>query len=150
MKDCPAHKDITEFKVAVDFDGCMVHHPSGNTVHDYRNTPLVPVDGAIDWCQKFTNMGMKIILWTSRGTQSFLSEAQQYMFESGILVWAINNNPDQKYWSDSSKVHAHVYVDDNGLVPLVYPIEGRRGVVDWERVGPMVVERFVNKSKYYF
>lgn len=144
-----AKMDLKDFKVAIDFDGCMVHHPFGNTVEDYQSSDMIPVPDAIDWCLAFNSIGIKLILWTSRGTQSFLHQAIEYMESNGIKLFGVNDNEHQKSWSDSPKVHAHVYVDDNGLVPLCYPIPEKRGVVNWKVVGPMVLNRFRNKEKFY-
>jgi hypothetical protein len=149
MKELCAKADISNFKVAVDFDGTMVHHPGKQNVEDYEYMEYEPVPYALEWLRIFMKMDIGIILWTSRGLQSFQNRAVEYMTENDIELYGVNNNEDQKSWSDSAKVHAHVYVDDNGLVPLTYPIPGRRGVVDWQIVGHMVLDRFFNRERYY-
>lgn len=142
--------DNKYFFVAVDFDGTMVHHPGGTSLEHYHKQKFIPVPDALKWCNYFIDLGIKLILWTSRGKQSGLDDAIEYMQKNNINLYGINNNIIQKSWSDSPKVHAHVYIDDNGLVPLFYPIKGKRGVVNWDIVGPMVTDRFYNKEKYYF
>lgn len=144
MKVVESHKPFT---VAIDYDGTMIHHPmiKGN----YGEEPIA-VPHAIEWCQRFDSLGIRLILWTSRGSQDdWISHAVCYMQKIGINLYGINNNPDQIGWSDSRKIHAHVYVDDNGLAPLCYPIPGKRGVVNWKIAGHMVLERFNNKDVYY-
>jgi len=137
------------FVCCLDFDGTIIHHPGNKSFDSYGAEPEIPVPYALDWCRNFNSLGLRLILWTSRGTQSFLDKAIQYMEKAGIDLWDVNNNEEQKQWSDSRKIHAHVYVDDNGLSPLCYPIPGKRGVVDWTLCGPMVLDRYNNKDKYY-
>ena len=57
-----------------------------------------------------------------------------------------NNNPQQKHWTDSKKVFAHMYIDDSSLgIPLKYDEDGSvsRPYVDWARVEQLLKEKGV-------
>ncbi len=125
--------------IAVDFDGTIVFH----------EFPKVgaPVPGAIEWLLKFQEAGAKLILWTMRsdGPQEdrhVLLDAVNYCLGRGLNFWGINENPDQKEWTCSPKAYAHVYIDDAAFgCPLVaYKMPDFRPHVDWDIVGPKVME----------
>ncbi len=130
--------------VAIDFDGTCVEHCY----------PLIGPDiGAVPWLQKLDEMGVKIILWTMRSsrvgridkkgreeTADTLQEAVDWFAANNIKLWGINKNPDQD-WSDSPKAYAHLYVDDAALgCPLKQTGPLERPFVDWEIVGPKLIE----------
>ena len=57
-----------------------------------------------------------------------------------------NNNPQQKHWTDSKKVFAHMYIDDSALgIPLKYDEDGSvsRPYVDLARVEQLLKEKGV-------
>ena len=57
-----------------------------------------------------------------------------------------NNNPQQKHWTDSKKVFAHMYIDDSALgIPLKYDEDGSvsRHYVDLARVEQLLKEKGV-------
>ena len=65
-----------------------------------------------------------------------------------------NNNPQQKHWTDSKKVFAHMYIDDSALgIPLKYDEDGSvsRPYVDWVRVEKLLKEKGLidYQEKYY-
>src|SRR3990167_10473980 len=98
--------------IAVDFDGTIVTH----------EFPAIgrPVLGAFRWIKRWQKSGAKIILWTMRsdgrtgdGRENgpVLTEAVEFCSRHGVEFWAVNENPEQRAWTQSPKVYAHVYVD---------------------------------------
>jgi hypothetical protein len=74
--------------------------------------------------------GYKLILYTMRSGE-YLREAVDYLAAEGIELWAVNENPAQRYWTDSPKVYAHIYIDDAALGCPLVEVENDRPVVDW-------------------
>ncbi len=119
--------------ICVDFDGTVVDH----------QFPEIgkPVPGAIKWMKKFNKYGARLILWTMRSDsrlfQTALSDAKKYLAAEGVELYAVNENPLQKSWTDSPKVHGNIYIDDSAFgCPLIFPKGFHRPCVDWEAVGP--------------
>lgn len=109
--------------IAVDFDGTCV-------THDY---PEVGKDiGAVPVLQALNRAGHKIILNTMRSGKE-LEDAKNWFIRNNIELYAANENPTQKSWTDSPKVYAHVYIDDAALgCPLKYePHKSSRPFVNW-------------------
>lgn len=77
--------------IAVDFDGTVVTH----------KYPLVgeTVPGAIETLRKIVEKGNRIVLWTMRHGQQ-LEDAVKWYEENNIPLFGINNNPDQKSWTE--------------------------------------------------
>lgn len=125
-----------QFVIAVDFDGTLCEHV-------YPDIGPAAVR-AKDWLETFTRCGAKLILWTMRcdseSSGPVLTDAVNWCKNTlGIEFWAVNNNPNQS-WSMSPKCYAHAYIDDMAVgCPLRQSGSGR-AVVDWDIVGPIVVE----------
>lgn len=118
--------------IGIDFDGTMVKH-------DYPNIGA-DIEGAIETVKELIAAGHKVILYTMRSGDR-LVEAVEYLEECGIKFYAINENPSQKYWTNSPKIFFNILIDDISLgCPLVIPEKGRP-YVDWERVGELLVDR---------
>ena len=121
--------------IAIDFDGSIVDHmfPSvGN-----------PVPGAVEWIKKFYEAGATLILWTMRSDGpegDFLTDAINYCEENDLNFAFYNENPQN--WTTSPKAYAHQYIDDAAFgCPLKEnPRFGGRPYVDWDIVGPAVLE----------
>lgn len=125
--------------IAIDFDGTCVTH----------EFPRIGKDiGAIPVLKQLVKNGHKLILNTMRCTREkayktaqdttyygdVLKEAIKWFEDNGILLYGINENPTQKYWTGSPKVFAHKYIDDANIgTPLIYP-ENKRPYVDWSAV----------------
>ena len=110
--------------VAVDFDGTCV-------THEYPEIgPEVP--NAVEVLRKLNQNDVRIILWTIRSGE-YLQDAVNWFAARGIKLWAVNKNPQQKFWSRSPKAYAPVYIDDAAIgCPLIYPEEGNtRPYADW-------------------
>ena len=124
--------------IAVDFDGTIVDHKYPE-VGD-------PVPGAFAWLKRFSDAGAKLILWTMRcdGEKQgpVLSDAVALCRANGIEFFGVNENPEQ-FWSESRKAYANVYIDDAAFgCPLRENHRmGGRPYVDWEKVGPEIMER---------
>lgn len=125
--------------IAVDFDGTVVAH----------RYPLVgpEVPHAVRWLREFVRAGADLILWTMRssgrsdGTDP-LADAVAWYESRGIPLYGVNSNPSQSSWTASPKAYANLYIDDAAIgCPLVtIPELGRRPVVDWQIVGPIVLK----------
>lgn len=111
--------------VAIDFDGTLVSW----------NFPLVGKDiGAVDVCKDLMKKGVKIILFTMRDKE-YLDDAVKWCDDNGIKLYGVNSNPNQT-WSDSRKVHADIYIDDQALG---CPLKEDKDIsslpfVDWDKV----------------
>jgi hypothetical protein len=132
--------------IAVDFDGTLVDHVFPEIGE--------PVEGAFEWLKRFKEAGAFLILYTMRadergsrsidlfpGERRFLSEAVEFCRAQGIEFDALNRNPQQDEWTSSPKAYAHVYIDDAAFgCPLNPPRNGGRCTVNWDMVGPAVLE----------
>lgn len=135
--------------IAIDFDGTLCEH----------RFPEIGMEnpGAFRWLKEFQAAGARLILYTMRSdkrsegvsaeghpaTRDYLTEAIDWCRERGVEFWAHNCNPEQKSWTDSPKVYAHIYIDDaaHGCPMREMPRAGSRDAVDWEKVGPAVLAK---------
>lgn len=131
--------------IAVDFDGTCVTH----------EFPKVGKDiGAVPVLKKLVEKGHEIILCTIRCHNSkkcvtdegvklvdTLQEAIDWFERNNIPLYGVNENPDQRDWTSSPKIYAHLYIDDAALgVPLKF--DGNisdRAFVDWEEVEQFLI-----------
>ena len=90
------------------------------------------MDGAISACLKLQK-SHKLILYTMRSGET-LDEAVAWCAERGLKFWAVNENPEQKKWTDSPKIYANIYIDDAAFGCPLKDIEFERPVVDWSKV----------------
>lgn len=127
--------------IAVDFDGTIV-------THEYPKIGR-PVPDALDTLKTLNNLGHKIILWTMRSGQQ-LDEAVQYLKDNDVDIWGINENPDQKSWTNSPKQYAQIYIDDAALGCPLVESEGERPYVDWVKVWNYLCgDPITNKGERY-
>lgn len=135
--------------ICIDFDGTCVAH----------EFPKIGKDiGAVPVLKKIIENGHKLILHTMRGSKqalyngtlvnidlvrenvdseipSVLDDAVKWFEDNNIPLYCVNNNPQQKHWTDSPKVFANLYIDDSALgVPLVFEEGVKRPYVDWEKL----------------
>lgn len=136
--------------ICVDFDGTIVKHKFPEI-----GEPLV---GAFYWLKTFQDLGAKLILWTMRNDRDepdapneglYLTAAVEICKENDIVFWGVNRNPEQYSWTDSPKAYADVYIDDAAFgCPLKESATaGERPYVDWDVVGPAVVELILAKQE---
>lgn len=112
--------------IAIDFDGTCV-------TNDY---PYIGKGiGAVPVLKRIVEKGHRIILYTMRDNER-LKDAEHWFKSNNIPLWGVNNNPEQKKWSSSPKIYAHLYIDDAALgVPLKLNKKiSDRYFVDWEKV----------------
>lgn len=119
--------------IAVDFDGTCVKH----------RYPYVGEDiGAVPILKKLVENGHKIILLTMRDAGTVLRDALGWFRKNEIPLYAVNQNPSQNSWSDSRKVFAHYYLDDQAVgVPVIWEEDGKSYYVDWDAVDKWFKER---------
>ena len=130
--------------IAIDFDGTCVTHEFPNIGDSI---------GAERVLRELVSNGHQLILFTMRSHRKncrsatnsegydpmeletdVLEDAVEWFNKNKIPLFGINENPDQKSWSDSPKPYAHLYIDDSALgVPLVYGLHDRP-YVDWDLV----------------
>ncbi|MBO5671786.1 MAG: hypothetical protein J6R81_01285 [Alistipes sp.] len=112
--------------IAIDFDGTCVEH-------DYPSVGL-DVEGAVDTLRALNKKGHRLILYTMRSGAK-LDAALRWFKERGIELWAVNENPEQKSWTESIKVYAHYYIDDSALgCPIKFIDGAQRPVIDWAKM----------------
>jgi len=128
--------------ICIDFDGTIVDH----------RFPDIgpPVPKALEWMYKFQDAGAKLILFTMRSDGSSsgdaLARAVHYLEENGISLYGVNHNPSQVHWTSSPKAYGQIYIDDAAFgCPLIHPEGFQRPCVDWDIVGPGVMEKLLDK-----
>ena len=111
--------------IALDFDGTVV-------THEY---PYVGEDvGAVPVLKELIAAGHQLILFTMRSGK-LLDDELAWFERNGIELYAVNENPEQKSWTSSVKVHANIYIDDCALgCPIRFEDGVRRPFVDWQKV----------------
>lgn len=118
--------------IGVDFDGTCVTH-----AYPALGEPL---DGCIEVLTKLQEAGHKLILYTMRSGER-LAEAVEYLESEGIKLYAVNENPSQKYWTESPKIFCNLYIDDAAAgAPLVFPEKGRPYIC-WDEMERFLQER---------
>jgi hypothetical protein len=111
--------------IAIDFDGTCVTHEYPNIGKDI---------GAVPVLRESIKAGHQLILNTMRSGKQ-LQEAADWFRQNGIPLYGVNENPDQKSWTDSPKVYANLYIDDMALgCPLKHASMSVMPYVDWEKV----------------
>lgn len=112
--------------IAIDFDGTVVDHRYPDV------GPTLP--GAIEKIKDISDKGVKIILWTMRSGKE-LEDAVKWYSDNGIPLFGVNENPEQKSWTKSPKVYAHLYIDDAAFgAPLFQLAWMLRPGINWELV----------------
>lgn len=133
-------------KVAVDFDG---------TIAEFLFPEIGPVvPGAVFWCQRFVELGARLILWTCRAdgqnqpAGDVLTKAADFCKSIGIELEAVNENIDPIFFPPPRKVHADVYIDDAAFgCPLIPATVSGRPMVDWSIVGPAVEKMILRELR---
>ena len=89
--------------------------------------------------KELTGNGCRLILYSMRHGK-LLDQAVDWFRTRGIPLYAVNENPGQKRWTSSPKVHADLYIDDSNLgCPLRFIDGEKRPVADWERIREQLV-----------
>lgn len=117
---------MNSYIIAIDFDGTCVEH-------EYPSVGM-DVEGAVETLRALNNKGHRLILFTMRSGEK-LEKAIKWFKDRDIELWAVNENPEQKQWTESTKVFADVYIDDAALGCPIMFIDGvRRPVINWRKV----------------
>lgn len=125
--------------IAVDFDGTCVDHRYPDVGQD--------LEGAVDCLKDLVKAGNKIILYTMRSGET-LAAAEQWFKDREIEVWAVNKNPQQKFWTKSPKIYANTYIDDAALgAPLYQYAHMERPGIKWSEVRKILLPDTVVKKK---
>ena len=121
--------------ICIDFDGTCV-------THEYPEVGLNI--GAEKVLKKLIKSGHKLILNTIRtdennnsffyNSKTYLTDAINWFKDNDIELYGINENPDQKYFSKSKKIFAHLYIDDLAMgCPLKVDLDlSNKPFIDWE------------------
>lgn len=100
--------DITNIKIAVDFDGTIVEH----------QYPAIGKEKlfAFRTLKELEKRGALLILWTFR-TGKELDDAVEYCKKNGIEFYAVNRNYPEEVFDGtvSRKIDADIYIDDKNL-----------------------------------
>lgn len=71
----------------------------------------------------------------------YLQDAVNWFQEREIKIWAVNQNPEQKSWTQSPKAYAPVYIDDAAIgCPLKFSSDGNRPFADWVEIEKLLEE----------
>jgi len=110
--------------IAVDFDGTCV-------THDFPE--VGQYIGAEEVLLEILAAGHNLVLNTMRSEEDLIP-AVQWFKDRGIHLYGVNLNPDQRSWTSSPKVYAHLYIDDAAVgTPLVVG-QHPRPYVDWGKM----------------
>jgi len=92
---------IHDATIAVDFDGTVVTHAYPEIGEDAGAAPVL---------KELTDNGCRLILYSMRHGK-LLDRAVEWFRVRGIPLYAVNENPSQKRWTSSPKIHADLYID---------------------------------------
>ena len=116
---------IHDAVIALDFDGTVVTHAYPEIGEDA---------GAVPVLKELTDNGCRLILYSMRHGK-LLDRAVEWFRVRGIPLYAVNENPSQKRWTSSPKIHADLYIDDCNLgCPLRFVDGEKRPVADWAKI----------------
>lgn len=121
--------------VILDFDGTCVGHTYPGIGKDI---------GAVPTLKELVANGVKLILWTMRGTyDKGLIEAIEWFEQNGIELFGIQTNPTQGSWTNSNKPYGSCIIDDTAIgIPLKYDKSiSERPFVDWVMVRLLLREK---------
>mgnify|MGYP000497805450 FL=1 len=117
--------------IAVDFDGTVVTHAYPHIGSDI---------GAVPVLRELIDNGCRLILYTMRSGK-LLDDASAWFARNDIPLYAVNENPAQKEWTESPKVFADLYIDDSALgCPIKFEDGVKRPFVNWAKVRLRLVE----------
>lgn len=109
--------------IAIDFDGTCVTHEFPEVGKEI---------GAARVIKRISDAGHKIIVYTMRDIKT-IDDVMKWYDKHDIPIYSSNINPSQKFWTNSRKIYAHLYIDDAALgCPLIYDSTlSDRPFVDW-------------------
>ncbi len=100
--------DLTNIKIAVDFDGTIVDH-------EYPEIGKEKLF-AFRTLKEIEKKGANLILWTIR-TGKELDEAVEFCRKNGLEFYAVNKNYPEEIFDEnvSRKINADIYIDDKNV-----------------------------------
>ena len=101
-------EDVTNIKIAVDFDGTIVEHQ----YPDIGKEKLF----AFETLREMQKRGFKLILWTVRSGER-LEEAVEFCRNKGVEFYAKNKSCPEEVIDDGfvRKIEADIYIDDRNV-----------------------------------
>jgi len=101
-------EDVTNIKIAVDFDGTIVEHK----YPEIGKEKLF----AFETLLTMQKRGFKIILWTVRSGER-LEEAVEFCRDKGLEFYAVNKNYPEEVIDENfeRKIEADIYIDDRNV-----------------------------------
>jgi len=124
--------------IAIDFDGTCCTHEYPDIGKDI---------GAIRVLKRLVAEGHRLVLWTMRAGDH-KQAALDWLHAQGVAIETDDAALEaQRQWTRSSKLYAHLYIDDAAAgTPLVYPATGRP-FVDWKHMERALGARGVLKER---
>lgn len=116
---------------AIDFDGTCVEHKFPDVGKDI---------GAASVLKRLVENGHNLILYTMRSGIN-LPPAIEWFKINDIPLYAVQENPTQKTWTNSPKCYAQVYIDDAALGIPLKKSQNTRSYVDWGVVADLLEEQ---------
>ena len=127
--------------IVIDFDGTCVTHEFPEIGQDI---------GAQRVLKKLVERGHRLILFTMRSDNGslplftvagienvrgdFLTQAVEWFEKNEIPLFGIQENPEQKSWTNSPKAYGQIIIDDSALgCPLIFGAY-KKPHVDWKSV----------------
>ncbi len=100
--------DLTDLRIAVDFDGTIVDH-------EYPEIGKEKLF-AFQTLKELEKLGARLILWTFR-TGKELDEAVEFCRINGIEFYAVNKNYPEEIFDESvsRKIDADIFIDDKNI-----------------------------------
>jgi len=101
-------ENVTNIKIAVDFDGTLVEHQ----YPEIGKEKLF----AFETLREMQKKGFKLILWTVRSGE-MLEEAVEFCRNKGVEFYAVNKNYPEEVIDDGfvRKIEADIYIDDRNV-----------------------------------
>ena len=131
--------------IGIDFDGTCVKHEFPKVGGYIGAEPVI---------EALIDAGHQLILFTMRSDNQehpdVLQDAVNWFAERSFPLFGINENPQQKEWTESPKPYCHHYIDDASIgVPLIKP-PGERPYVDWVEVAKILCKRGILTEQVNF
>ena len=122
---------IRDAIIAVDFDGTVVTHAYPHIGNDI---------GAVPVLRELIGNGCRVILYTMRSGR-LLDDAVAWFTRNDIPLYAVNENPAQREWTDFAQGLRRPLIDDSALgCPIKFEDGIKRPFVNWVKVRQRLVE----------
>lgn len=124
--------------IGVDFDGTIVGHMFPRIGEEAKD--------AIYWLLEWQKAGADLVLWTVRtdGPEygPVRTQAVEWCRRRGLIFAGVNETICEASWTVGPKIFVQLLVDDSAFgCPTKYDCQSNRPIVDWDIVGPAVLEQ---------